>query len=135
MTYPILKIEGVGPELEKKLKKAGIRTTKTLLERAKDPRGRKAVAAASGIPESQILKFANIADLMRLKGVGAEYSELLEAAGVDTVKELKNRNPANLSRAILDVNAKHGLVRLPPSENTVAKWIAQAKTLPPMMTY
>jgi predicted flap endonuclease-1-like 5' DNA nuclease len=135
VSYPIISIEGVGPELAQKLKKAGVRTTKTLLERAKDPRGRKALAAASDIAESRILRFANIADLLRLKGVGAEYSELLEAAGVDTVKGLKNRNVANLTRAIMEVNAKRQLVRSPPSEKTVAKWIAEAKTLPPMMTY
>lgn len=135
MSYPIMSIEGVGPQLAAKLKAAGVRTTATLLERAKDPKGRKALAAASGIEDAKILKFANMADLMRLKGVGAEYAELLEAAGVDTVKALKNRNAANLTKAIVAVNATRSLVRLLPSEKVVAKWIAQAKTLPPMMTY
>lgn len=135
MSYPIAAIEGIGPELAAKLKAVGVRTTATLLDKAKDPRGRKALAAASGIAESRILKFANMADLMRLKGVGEEYAELLEAAGVDTVKELKNRNVANLTRAMVEANAKGNLVRLMPSEKTVAKWIAQAKTTQPMMTY
>lgn len=135
MSYPIVNIEGIGPQLAEKLKAAGVRTTATLLDKAKDPKGRKALAAASGIDESKILKFANMADLMRIKGVGEEYSELLEAAGVDTVKELKTRNVANLTKAILDANAKKKLVRLAPSEKTVAKWVDQAKSLPAMMTY
>jgi predicted flap endonuclease-1-like 5' DNA nuclease len=135
MSYPILSIEGVGPQLATKLKAVGVRTTATLLERAKDPKGRKALAAASGIEESRILKFANMADLMRLKGVGEEYAELLEAAGVDTVKELRTRNAGNLTKAIVELNEKKTLVRLLPSEKTVAKWISQAKTMPAMMTY
>lgn len=135
MPYPIASIDGVGPQIAVKLKAIGVRTTTTLLEKAKNPRGRKALAAASGIEESKILKFANIADLMRVRGVGEEYSELLEAAGVDTVRELKNRNAANLTRAMSEINAARKLVRLPPSEKIVTKWIAQAKTLPPMMTY
>lgn len=135
MSYPILKIEGVGPEIAAKLKAVGVRTTAKLLEHAKTPKGRKALAASSGIPEPKILKFANIADLLRLKGVGEEYSELLEAAGVDTVKELRNRNCANLTKAIAEANARKQLVRLPPSAKTVAKWIAEAKTLPAVMTY
>ncbi|RXF72910.1 DUF4332 domain-containing protein [Hansschlegelia zhihuaiae] len=135
MSYPILSIEGVGPQRAEKLKMLGVRTTATLLERAKDPRGRKALAAASGIEEKKILRFANMADLMRLKGVGEEYAELLEAAGVDTVKELRTRNAANLTKAIVLLNEKKQLVRLLPSERTVAKWISQAKTMPAMMTY
>lgn len=135
MTYPIMKIEGVGPDHAARLKAAGVRTTARLLDAARTPKARKTLAAASGIEESRILKFANIADLMRLKGVGEEYSELLEAAGVDTVKELRNRNVANLTRAIGEANAARKLVRVPPSEKTVAKWIAQAKTLPVVLTY
>jgi predicted flap endonuclease-1-like 5' DNA nuclease len=135
MSYPILDIEGVGPQLAVKLKGVGVRTTATLLARAKDPKGRKALAAASGIEERRILKFANMADLMRIRGVANEYSELLAAAGVDTVRELKNRNAVNLTKALADLNAKSKLVRLVPSEKTVIKWIEQAKTMPPMMTY
>jgi predicted flap endonuclease-1-like 5' DNA nuclease len=135
MSYPILSIEGVGPQLAAKLKGVGVRTTATLLERAKDPKGRKALAAASGIEERKILKFANMADLMRIRGVGEEYAELLEAAGVDTVKELKNRNAANLTRTMTELNEKKKLVRLMPSGKVVTKWIEHAKTLPPMMTY
>jgi predicted flap endonuclease-1-like 5' DNA nuclease len=134
-SYPIAAIEGIGPAFAEKLKKAGVRTTASLLERAKDAKGRKELATLSGIEETRILKWANMADLMRIKGVGEEYSELLEAAGVDTVKELKHRNTANLARAMADANAARRLVRLLPSEKAVAKWIAHAKTLPGMMSY
>lgn len=132
MSYPIA---SVGTEYADKFKSVGIRTTATLLDRAKTPKGRKSLAAASGIAEPKILRFANMADLMRLRGVGEEYAELLEAAGVDTVKELKNRNVANLTRALAEANARDNLVRLLPSEKMVAKWISQAKSVPPMMTY
>lgn len=134
-SYSIIDIEGIGPTYAAKLQVVGIRTTKTLLDRAKDPKGRKAVAAESGLDEKQILKWANMCDLMRIKGVAEEYSELLEAAGVDTVKELRNRNVANLAAKMAEVNAEKKLVRLVPSEKSVAKWVAQAKELPPTMTY
>jgi predicted flap endonuclease-1-like 5' DNA nuclease len=135
MSYPIATIEGIGPVYADKLKKAGIRTTAALLARAKDPKGRKEVAAAADIDDGLILKWANMADLMRIKGVGEEYSELLEAAGVDTVKELRTRNAANLTKAMVEANAKRKMVRLLPSLSAVTKWVEQAKTLPPMMTY
>jgi predicted flap endonuclease-1-like 5' DNA nuclease len=96
----IEKIEGIGPAFGANLQAAGIKTTEALLDKSKDPKGRKALAAETGIDESRILKWANMADLMRIKGVGEEYSELLEAAGVDTVKELKMRNAANLHAAM-----------------------------------
>ncbi|MCB1493683.1 MAG: DUF4332 domain-containing protein [Rhodobiaceae bacterium] len=135
MSYSIIDIEGIGPKYAEKLKGAGIRTTGKLLERAASPKGRKEVAAASGLEEKQILKWANMADLMRIKGVGEEYSELLEAAGVDTVKELRNRRPDNLHAKMAEVNAAKKLVRLLPSQSAVEKWVAQAKELPPVMTY
>lgn len=135
MAYPIATIEGIGPAYAEKLKGAGIGNTAVLLDKAKDPKGRKAVAAATGITETLVLKWANMADLMRVKGVGEEYSELLEAAGVDTVKELRTRNSANLAKAMAEANAKRKLVRLVPSEKVVAKWVAAAKDLPPVMTY
>lgn len=135
MSYPIADIEGVGPTYAEKLKAAGIKTTDALLERAKDPKGRKTVAAETGIDESRILKWANMCDLMRIKGVGEEYSELLEAAGVDTVKELRNRKPANLHAKMVEVNEAKKLVRALPSEKQVEGWVEQAKSLDPMMTY
>ncbi|MFG1263084.1 MULTISPECIES: DUF4332 domain-containing protein [Xanthobacter] len=135
MSYPIIEIEGVGSVYAEKLKTAGITTTEGLLERAKSPKLRKELAAATGIDESRVLKWANMADLMRIKGVGEEYSELLEAAGVDTVKELKTRVPANLTKAMAEANAKRKLVRALPTESMVEKWVAQAKELPPVLTY
>ncbi len=135
MSYSIADIEGIGPRYTKKLQKAGIRTTGKLLERAASPKGRKEVAGETGLDTKQILKWANMADLMRIKGVGEEYSELLEAAGVDTVKELRNRRPDNLHAKMAEVNKKKKLVRLLPGAASVEKWVAQAKSLKPVMTY
>ena len=134
-SYAILNIEGIGPKYAGKLKAIGVHTTKTLLDRAKTPKGRRQLAADSGIDESHILKWANMCDLMRIRGVAEEYSELLEAAGVDTVKELKHRNAANLAAKMAEVNGKRKLVRVLPREKSVAKWVEQAKTLEPMMKY
>lgn len=135
MSYPIIDIEGVGAVFAAKLKGAGVTTTEGLLEKAKSPKLRKELAGSTGIDESRILKWANMADLMRIKGVGEEYSELLEAAGVDTVKELKGRVAANLTKAMAEANATRKLVRALPTESMVARWIAQAKELPAILTY
>lgn len=135
MNYPITDIEGIGPAVADRLKSLRIRTTARLLEEAKNARGRKALAAKTGIDSARLLKWANMADMMRIKGIGEEYSELLEAAGVDTVRELKHRNPKNLARAMAAANARKKLVRLLPSEKAIAKWIAQASSLPLKITY
>lgn len=135
MSYPIKDIEGIGPAFAEKLGAAGVKTTGALLEQAKDPKGRKALAATSGLAEDKILKWVNMADLMRIKGVAEEYSELLEAAGVDTVKELKTRRADNLTAKMAEINATKKLVRQLPSEKIVETWIEQAKELPPMLTY
>ncbi len=135
MSYKIEKIEGIGPKYAEKLHKLGIKTTKQLLDHAAAKKGRKELAEKSGLDEAQILKWANMCDLMRIKGVGEEYSELLEAAGVDTVKELAKRKPDNLHKAMVDANAKKKMVRQLPGLPMVEKWVEQAKTLPPMMTY
>lgn len=135
MSYPIIEIEGIGPAYAAKLGEQGIKTTADYLEHAKDPKGRKALAEATGIDDSRILRWANMADLMRIKGVGEEYSELLEAAGVDTVKELKHRKPENLAAKMAEVNETKKLVRQVPSESQVAKWVEQAKELPAVLTY
>jgi len=135
MSYPITDIEGIGPSVAEKLKATRIRTTSRLLEAAKNPKGRKSLSDKTGVESSRILKWANIADMMRIKGVGEEYSELLEAAGVDTVRELKHRNPVNLAKAMAAANVRRKLVRLLPSEKAIAKWIAQAKSLPMKITY
>ena len=134
-SYSIMEIEGIGPSFKKKLQKVGIRTTGKLLERAANPKGRRNLADEAGIDESRILKWANMADLMRVKGVAEEYSELLEAAGVDTVKELKRRNAANLADKMAEVNKRKKLVRLLPSTKRVEGWVANAKTLKAVMTY
>lgn len=135
MSYSIIEIEGIGPAYAEKLGAVGIKTTEALLERAKDPKGRKSLAEEADIDAGRILKWANMADLMRISGVGEEYSELLEAAGVDTVKELRNRNAVNLAAKMQEVNGEKKLVRQVPSESQVTKWVEQAKTLDPMMTY
>ncbi|MGB0747482.1 MAG: DUF4332 domain-containing protein [Magnetospiraceae bacterium] len=135
MSYPIDDIEGIGPTYKEKLAAQGITTTAQLLDKTAAPKDRKALAEAADISGKLILKWANMADLMRISGVGEEYSELLEAAGVDTVKELKNRNAANLTAKMEEVNEEKKLVRKVPAESQVEKWIAQAKELPPILTY
>lgn len=135
MTYKIEEIEGIGPKYGAKLGEAGITTTEKLLELCCDKKGRKTVAEQTGFQESQLLKWANMADLMRVSGIGGEYSELLEAAGVDTVKELKTRRADNLTAKMVEINEAKKLVRSLPSQATVEKWIEQAKTLEPKVSY
>ena len=135
MTYRIQEIEGIGPSYASKLAKSGITSTKHLLDQCASAKGRKAVAQATGVDEARLLKWANMADLMRVAGVGEEYSELLEAAGVDTVKELKHRNAENLVAKMEEVNAARKLVRQRPSVKQVAKWIDQAKSLPALISH
>ena len=130
----ISKIEGIGPTFAKKLFKAGVKTTNGLLKVGAGRKGREEIAAKSGISKKLILEWVNLADLMRVKGVGEEYSDLLEEAGVDTVKELRNRKAENLHAAILKVNEKKRLVRQVPSKNMVENWITQAKKLKPMVS-
>ena len=128
-------IEGIGPAFAKKLRQTGIRSTGELLKKGAAKKGRQAIAEATGISETLILEWVNLADLMRIKGIGEEYSDLLEETGVDTVKELRNRKPENLLKAILDVNAQKNLVRRPPSLALVQNWVEQAKTLDPVVTH
>ena len=134
-------IEGVGPALAKKFQGAGVRTCEKLLAEGATKKGRKALAQESGVDEKKILAFVNCADLMRIKGVGSEFSELLERAGVDTVKELKNRRPDNLTAKMVEVNdasikkSKKSIVRRVPSEKEVTKWVAQAKKLPAVVKH
>jgi hypothetical protein len=135
MSYPLTDIEGIDRDTAALLKSAGIRSTGSLLEAARTLRGRKALAAATGIDEKKLLRFANLADCMRIRGVSREYADLLRAAGVDTVKELKYRNPANLAQAMAAANKSRKLVRLLPSEKVVGRWIDHAKSLPQKITY
>jgi predicted flap endonuclease-1-like 5' DNA nuclease len=128
-------IEGIGPAFAKKLRANGVRSTEALLKRGATPKGRQELAMKTGITETLILEWVNLSDLFRIKGVGEEYSDLLEEAGVDTVKELRNRKPANLHATILEVNAAKKLVRRPPSLGMVERWVEQAKSLPPVVTY
>lgn len=131
----IIDIEGIGPAFAQKLIAAGIKTTEALLKAGATPTGRKDLAASSGIDAKKILEWVNRADLMRVRGVGSEYSDLLESAGVDTVKELATRRPDNLHAKMLEVNAAKKLVRRPPSLTAVESWVAGAKALPPAVTY
>ena len=134
-SYPITDIEGIEADIAAALKSAGIRTTGRFLEIARSPKGRRKLAEETGFDEKKILCWANMADKMRIKGVGEEYAELLHAAGVDTVKDLKYRNPANLAKAMAAANSKRKLVRLLPSEKAVLRWIEHAKKLPLKITY
>lgn len=135
MSYAIEDIEGIGTLYAAKLKAVGIKTTDDLLEHAKTPGGRKDLAAQAGIDEARVLRWANHADLMRLKGVGKQFAELLEAAGVDTVKELATRRADNLHAKLVAVNTEKGLSGTVPSEGQLADLIAQAKGLAPALTY
>ncbi len=135
MSYKIEEIEGVGAAFAAKLEAAGVKTTENLLEKAATKKGREALAEETGISEKLILKWANHADLFRIKGVAGQFAELLEAAGVDTVKELRHRVPANLHAKLVEVNDAKNLCNRVPSEAEVERMIEQAKTLDPVMTY
>ena len=131
----ISKIEGIGPAYAEKLRKAGITTTEALLDKGASPDGRKALAEGTGISGKLILEWVNNADLFRVKGVGEEYADLLEEAGVDTVPELAQRNAANLFAKLKEVNEAKKLVRQLPTEAKVSDWVEQAKALPRVVTY
>lgn len=129
-------VEGIGPVNAGKLTAAGIGTTDQLLERGAKPSGRQAIADATGISAGQILKWVNHADLWRINGVGSEYSDLLEAAGVDSPAELAQRNAANLATTFQEIDAaRPNWIRRMPSEETVTGWIAQAKNLPKVVEH
>jgi len=128
-------IEGIGPVYKEKLQAVGVRTVETLRQIGGTPEGRKELAEKTGIGDEYILDWVNRADLMRITGIGEEYSDLLECAGVDTVVELAQRNPSKLYGALLDLNEEKHLVRRPPSHSMVTRWIAEAKTLPRGVSY
>ncbi len=131
----LIEIEGIGPAISKVFESHGLTTVEQLLARGMEPKGREALTEETGLPYKLILRWCNMADLFRIKGVAEEYSDLLEASGVDTVPELARRNAANLHQRMLEVNEKRKLVRLLPSEIQVSDWVAQAKELPRTMTY
>ena len=131
----IIEVEGIGEVYAGKLKEVGIATDKDLLERGATRQGREKIVEQSGISEKLILRWVNHVDLFRIKGVQKQYAELLEAAGVDTVPELAQRNPANLYPQLTKVNEEKKLVRKLPTQEQVAGWISEAKTLPRVITY
>lgn len=133
--YKIEEIEGIGPAIGEKFRNAGITSTDKLLSGSKSKKQRQELAESTGISESQILKFANMADLFRISGVGQEYAELLEAAGVDTVPELAQRNAENLTTKMEEVNTAKNLTRKTPSLKEVEKWVEEAQTLPRELEY
>ena len=132
---PIMEIEGIGEAYAAKLGAIGITTTGQLFERGATAKGRAAIAAESGVREELILRWVNHLDLERVKGIGWEYADLLEVAGVDTVPELAQRNPENLHAKLVAVNAEKDLVRRLPSESQVQTWVAEAKTLDRVITH
>jgi predicted flap endonuclease-1-like 5' DNA nuclease len=131
----LVQIEGIGPAYAEKLKAAGITKTESLLEAGKTPKARMELAEKTGVSGKMLLEWLNRADLMRIKGVGEEYSDLLEAAGVDTVAELAQRSPVNLLAKMQEVNAEKKLVRMMPTASQVTNWVMQAKELPRVLTY
>jgi hypothetical protein len=135
MSYSITAIDHIDPDEAEALKSVGIRTTEKLLEAAKSPKGRGELSARTGLNEKRLLHFANLADKLRIKGMGKEYSALLCAVGVDTVKELKYRNPQRLAKSMVEANKKRKLVRFLPSEKLVQRWVEHARKLPQKITY
>lgn len=135
MSKTINEIEGIGPVFKEKLNEAGVKTVEALLDQGCSKEGRKTLCEATGIDDKKLLRWVNMADLFRIKGVGEEYADLLEAAGVDTVKELRNRVPANLHAKMAEVNDAKNLVRSMPSLTSVEGWVDHAKSLDPKVTY
>jgi predicted flap endonuclease-1-like 5' DNA nuclease len=135
MAYKITDIEGIGPAYAEKLEKVGIKTVEKLLELGASKKGREKIAEDSGIDESRILSWVNMADLFRIKGVSSQYAELLHAAGVDSVKELKHRKAENLHAKMVEVNNEKNLVNQTPSVGMVEGFIKQAGELPPVITH
>lgn len=135
MSYKIIEIEGIGEVYADKLNAAGVKTTEELLDKAATKKGREKLAEETGISEKLILKWANHADLFRIKGIAGQFAELLEAAGVDTVKELRHRVPANLHAKLVEVNEERNLCNRVPAESEIEKMVEQAKELEPKMTY
>lgn len=128
-------IEGVGDSYAAKLKEAGIDTVEELLEAGASAKGRELIEEKTGIAHKLVLKWVNHADLFRIKGVAGQFAELLEASGVDTVPELAQRNAANLAAKMEEVNAEKNLTNRVPNESEVEKWVAEAKSLPRVVTH
>jgi predicted RecB family nuclease len=135
LSYSLSAIAGIGPAMTARLKALGIRTTEKLLEASRSAKDRRILAEKLGVDEQTVLRWANLTDRMRIKGVREPYAELLKDAGVDTVRELKYRNPGRLAQAMADANARHKRVQLLPSETRVGHWIEAARKLDPKIKY
>ena len=131
----LILIEGIGDVYANKLNEVGVTSVESLREKGATPKGRKEIAEKTGIREELILDWVNHADLFRIRGVGEEYADLLEAAGVDTVPELAQRNPEHLLQKLIQANEAKKLVRRLPVLSQIADWIEQAKHLPRIITY
>ena len=135
MAYKIDEIDGIGPAYREKLTAAGINNTDDLLEQCCTPKGRKAMGEKTGVSEKLLLEWSNMADLMRVSGVGRQFAELLEASGVDTIKELRNRNADNLATKMEEVNTEKKLSKTSPSVSQIKDWVEQAKKTDPKIEY
>jgi len=135
MSYKIEEVEGIGPEFGKMLRVANIQTTADLLRECGSKAGRVNMAKISGITEKHLLEWVNLADLMRLDGVGEEFADLLEEAGVDTTQELARRNAENLAVAVAEINEKKNLTQRVPSAETIQKWIDEAGTVEDLISH
>jgi predicted RecB family nuclease len=135
-TYPISDLDGITPDQVKRLKSVGIRTTRRLLIAACSLQGRKQLTAKTDIPGDQLLEWANMANRMRIKGIGNDTAKLLQAAGVRTIEQLRYRNPGKLAKAMAAANARRKLVRTLPTEKAIGRWIVDAGKLEgPKVTY
>ena len=135
MTRSLKNLDCLGPDAIESLRAAGIRTSDKLLECTKSAKGREELSRKTGIQPRELLRLANLADKLRVKGLGTGYSELLSRVGVDTIRELKYRNPSKLAAALREENDKQKLVRLVPTEKAVGRWVEAARKLPPKITY
>jgi len=135
MSMKIEDIEGIGPKYGQILRENGINSPARLLVAGATPQGRKDIETKTGLSHSHVLRWVNLADLCRMKGISTQYSELLEAAGVDTVKELRNRNAENLATKMKEINAEKKLVRAVPSGKLVVDWVEQAKSMDTVISY
>ncbi|GAB3566614.1 hypothetical protein GCM10027578_15820 [Spirosoma luteolum] len=135
MSVTLAELKGITEAVAAALKGQGLADSDALLEKAKTPKGRKELAQAAGVDTGVILELANRADLARVKGIGRVYSDLLEEAGVDTVKELARRSPENLHAKLMEINSTKQLTQRPPSAEQVADFVEQAKGLPAGLEY
>ncbi|GAB5492328.1 MAG: DUF4332 domain-containing protein [Phototrophicaceae bacterium] len=135
MAKKITEIEGIGPAIAEKFAGIGITTVEGLLEKGADPKARKEIAEGTGLQLPKVLTLVNMADLFRIKGVGSQYAELLQAAGVNTVVELSKRKAENLHKKMLEINEEKKLTRQAPSDKVVSKWVEEAKELPRVVNY